>query len=56
MKLPDDISRCNGVGDDDEGWRDGCEKCLRRIAERPAKCWMMEPPPIIAFECEHLIE
>ena len=56
--LADDVARCNGVGSDDteEGWREGCKTCLRRIAPRPEQCWMMEPPAIIAFECEFLIE
>lgn len=54
--LPNDIARCNGVGSDAEGWRDGCETCLRRIAPRPEAQWMIEPPPIIAFECQFLIE
>ena len=30
--LPFDIARCPGVGSDAEGWRDGCETCLRRTA------------------------
>ena len=57
-RLADDVARCNGVGSDDpeEGWREGCETCLRRTAPRPERCWMMAPPPIIAFECEFLIE
>lgn len=54
--LPDDVARCNGDGSDAEGWREGCETCLRRTAPRPSPCWMMEPPAIIAFECEFLIE
>ena len=54
--LPNDYSRCNGVGSDEEGWREGCERCLRRTAEMPERCNMMTPPPIIAFECEWLIE
>lgn len=56
MTLPDDIPRCNGVGSDSEGWREGCETCLRRTAPRTEPCWMIAPPPIIAFECEYLIE
>jgi len=54
--LQNDKARCNGVGDDEEGWREGCEHCLRRIAPRPEGCQMMQPPPIIVFECECLIE
>lgn len=62
MNLPDDVTRCDGVGfKDDEvpggiDWREGCEHCLRRTAPRPERCWMMDPPPIIVFECENLIE
>jgi hypothetical protein len=56
--LAADVARCDGVGSDDpdEGWREGCERCLRRIAPRGETVRMMEPPPIIAFECEFLIE
>ena len=58
MTLPNDIARCPGVGSDAEGWRDGCERCLRRTAppsDHP-RVVRMQPPPIIAFECEYLIE
>lgn len=55
-QLPADVARCTGVGDDVEGWREGCEDCRRRTDPRP---WpfvvAMTPPPIIAFECEHRI-
>jgi hypothetical protein len=57
--LPDDYDRCDGFSYIEDGklnWREGCENCLRRIAPRPDPCWMMSPPPIIAFECEFLIE
>jgi hypothetical protein len=57
--LPDDYARCDGEGAEENSkwhWREGCENCLRRIAPRPDPCWMMSPPPIIAFECEFLIE
>ena len=30
--LPNDVERCAGVGSDEGGWRDGCERCLRRLA------------------------
>lgn len=59
MTLPNDVTRCDGVRHEEEGvmeWREGCEHCLRRTAPRPARCWMMEPPAIIVFACEHLIE
>lgn len=54
--LPADIARCNGVGDDAQGWREGCETCLRRTAPRPERVVMIDPPDLIAFECEYLIE
>ena len=54
--LPADVARCPGIGDDVEGWREGCEDCRRRTDPKP---WpfvvAMTPPPIIAFECEHRI-
>ena len=55
--LPNDVARCAGVGDDDEGWRDGCEDCARRLAESTSAvtAWML-PPAIIAFWCEFRIE
>jgi hypothetical protein len=55
--LPDDVARCRGVGSDEEGWREGCDVCLRRLApgngEHVAN---MEPPLIVAFWCEFLRE
>jgi len=52
-----DVARCDGVGSDAEGWREGCERCLRRIAPRAGShVNMIAPTPIIAFECEYLIE
>jgi hypothetical protein len=56
--LPNDVARCNGVGSDDpeEGWREGCEKCLRRVSPRNELFSLMQPPLIIAFECAFLIE
>ena len=57
--IPDDMARCNGVwyaeGENSE-WREGCETCLRRTAPRPADHILIDPPAIIAFECEDLIE
>lgn len=55
MTLPNDIARCDGSQEDGE-WREGCENCLRRTAPRPERVIMIEPPPIIIFECEYLIE
>ena len=54
-RLPADTARCNGSGRDGD-WREGCERCLRRIAPRPARCVMMEPPPLVDGKCERLIE
>ena len=58
--LPHDIARCPGVPnepDEPPGWREGCETCLRRTAPgRPHQQMWMEPPAIIAFWCEYLIE
>jgi hypothetical protein len=54
-----DIARCNGVGFDEDNkwdWREGCETCLRRTAARPEYYSLIDPPAIIAFECEYLIE
>lgn len=59
QSLANDIARCNGSGSIEEGvqhWREGCETCLRRTAYRPARVIMINPPDIIAFECEYLIE
>ena len=54
--LLNDIARCDGVGSDADGWREGCEDCQRRVGPRSAaRCLMMVPPPIIAFECEYRI-
>ena len=55
-QLPNDVARCDGYGSDEEGWREGCDTCLRRTAPRGERISMIKPPPIIAFECEYLIE
>lgn len=55
-RLPNDMARCNGVGSDADGWREGCDTCLRRVAPRKGKFSMIGPPLIIAFQCEYLIE
>jgi hypothetical protein len=55
--LLDDVARCRGVGDEQDGWREGCESCARRLAPaNGTRVANMEPPPIIAFWCEFLIE
>lgn len=56
MTLPNDIARCPGAGSDAEGWREGCDTCARRTAGGGDYVAWMEPPKIIAFECEFLIE
>ena len=56
--IPADIARCPGVGSDSEGWRDGCDVCLRRTAaptDHP-RVSHMQPPAVMVFECEFLIE
>jgi hypothetical protein len=53
---PNDVARCNGYGSDEEGWREGCETCLRRTAPRPGVYSLIPPPPIIAFECPNIIK
>ena len=57
-RLPLDVERCAGVGSDAEGWREGCDDCLRRTC-RPddaSRLVWMQPPLIIAFWCEARIE
>jgi hypothetical protein len=60
--LPYDVPRCQGDSYDEDGvieWREGCETCLRRTAPPhpdPLQRRWIEPPPIIVFECEYLIE
>ena len=57
MTLPNDVARCAGVGDETEGWREGCEHCLRRTdAGSGDHVSHMEPPLLLAFECEFLME
>jgi hypothetical protein len=56
MTLPEDVARCPGSGSEAEGWREGCEDCLRRICTPGENSPWIEPPPIIAFWCEYLIE
>ena len=55
--LPDDVARCRGVGNEEEGWREGCDVCLRRLSPSAGPyAANMQPPTIIVFECEYLIE
>ena len=55
MTLPHDIARCQGVQHDGR-WREGCERCLRRLDKGAKIQWMIDPPEVIGFECEYLIE
>lgn len=56
--LPDDIARCPGVGNQEEGFMEDCETCERRTLPPadPERVWWMTPPEVIAFWCEYLIE
>ena len=58
--LSNDVSRCAGVSDIDDGvthWSEGCEHCKRRTdVVDGVEYSQIEPPPIIAFWCEFLIE
>lgn len=56
--LPYDWSRCRGVGGEEDGvmhWREGCEDCLRRTSPWGPRQPVIQPPAIIAFECEHRV-
>jgi hypothetical protein len=53
-----EVLGCPGAGGSEDGqwhWREGCADCLRRVRPDPAD-GVVEPPPIIAFECELRIE
>jgi hypothetical protein len=53
-----EVLGCPGAGGSEDGqwhWREGCEDCLRRTRPAPAD-GVIDPPPIIAFECELRIE
>ena len=55
-KLSVGIARCPAIGSDEDGewhWREGCDDCQRRVAWTRDD-WI-DPPPIIAFECEYRI-
>ena len=50
------IARCPAIGSYEDGewhWREGCDDCQRRVAWTRDD-WI-DPPPIIAFECEYRI-
>ncbi|MEA3641849.1 MAG: hypothetical protein VBE63_18210 [Lamprobacter sp.] len=58
-RLPADIARCPGVGAEDPelpggiAWREGCERCLRRLASIDSEhTEIMTPPAILTFSCE----
>ena len=50
--LPADVARCAGVGSDKDGWREGCDTCLRRLCPGT---YHMEPPKIITLFCPYYI-
>lgn len=53
--VPNNSDRCLGSGSYEDGkwhWREGCDDCQRRLGWGPG--WI-DPPPIIAFECEYRI-
>lgn len=53
-KLLYDFARCAGVWSYDDGWRNGCEDCMRRTAPPPPGNRVvsnMAPPAIIVLEC-----
>jgi hypothetical protein len=54
--LPFDVARCSGVGSDEEGWREGCDVCFRRLSpgDEVAQVYI-EPPEISESKCKHLI-
>ena len=53
-----EVLGCPGYGGSEDGqwhWREGCDDCTRRTRPNPAD-GVVEPPPIVAFECELRIE
>lgn len=46
--LPNDFARCPGDGSDADGWREGCEDCMRRTspAPDPLRAWMIATPEV----------
>jgi hypothetical protein len=53
-----EVLGCPGAGVQEDGqfdWAYDCADCLRRVRPDPAD-GVVEPPPIVAFECELRIE
>ena len=53
-----EVLGCPGAGVKEDGqfdWAYGCADCQRRVRPNPAD-GAVEPPPIVAFECELRIE
>lgn len=53
-----EVLGCPGYGGREDGqwhWREGCEDCARRTRPDPVD-GVIEPPGIVAFECELRIE
>jgi hypothetical protein len=53
-----EVLGCPGAGIQEDGkfdWAYGCADCLRRVRPNPAD-GVIEPPAVIAFECELRIE
>ena len=53
-----EVLGCPGDGGSEDGqwhWREGCDDCTRRTRPDPAG-GVVEPPPIVAFECHLRIE
>ena len=53
-----EVLGCPGAGIQEDGqfdWAYGCADCLRRVRPDPAD-GVLEPPPIVVFECELRIE
>lgn len=55
--MMQDDARCPGVGDELDGWREGCEDCLRRTTPPSGhhQQWM-QPELIIVFMCPWYME
>ena len=51
-----DSARCDGVGSDQDGWRDGCDTCLRRTSKGDSEYQVYITPPAIIVFCPFLIK